>query len=343
MKRELSALTILAALVLVAFVGLYQAKQPQQSVVVYTSVDQVYSEPILKEFERKTGIRVLAVYDVEATKTTGLVNRLIAEENRPQADVFWNGEFVQTMLLKQEGILSPYSSPASSDMPSQYVDPGGYWAVFGGRARVLLVNTDLVAPGNYPRSIFDLLSPEWPSNEIGVAYPLFGTSATHAAALYALVGPDRARDFYNQLKSRGVRVVDGNSVVRDMVASGELSVGLTDTDDACKALENGAPVAIIFPDQGQDGIGTLVIPNTVALIANAPHPTEGQALIDYLLSREVEQQLIVSGWFQFSLRTSGVHSTCLNIGEVKGMNVTFAEIFGHLQEAREDLSEIFIR
>jgi iron(III) transport system substrate-binding protein len=56
-----------------------------QSVVVYVSHDEVFSEPILKDFERETGIRVRAVYDTEETKSTGAMNRLIVEKNNPQA------------------------------------------------------------------------------------------------------------------------------------------------------------------------------------------------------------------------------------------------------------------
>src|SRR5262249_12868641 len=63
-----------------------------QSVVVYVSHDEVFSEPILKDFERETGIRVRAVYDTEETKSTGAMNRLIAERNNPQADVYWANE-----------------------------------------------------------------------------------------------------------------------------------------------------------------------------------------------------------------------------------------------------------
>ena len=62
--------------------GWCSAALPAQ-VVIYTSVDQVYSQPILDRFEKETGITVKAVYDVEASKTTGLVNRLIAEKSRP--------------------------------------------------------------------------------------------------------------------------------------------------------------------------------------------------------------------------------------------------------------------
>ena len=315
---------------------------PTSSVVVYTSVDQIYSEPILKEFENRTGIHVLAVYDVEAAKTTGLVNRLIAEKGRPQADVFWNCEFVQTLLLKQLGVLASYSSPASSDIPSQYMDPEGYWTGFGGRARVLLANTNLLPPAEYPGSIFDLLDANLSGKDFGIAYPTFGTTATQAAALYAAIGPERAKSFYAQLKSKGVRVVDGNSVVRDLVASGQIKLGLTDTDDACGALRSGAPVALVFLDQGAGGLGTLIIPNTVAIIAGGPHPVEARTLVDYLLSKEIEEKLVASGWIQIPLRHFESQQGCIN-HEIKGMNVSLSEIYLGLEPSREDLGEIFIR
>ena len=92
-------------------------------VVVYTSVDQHFSEPILKAFENESGIKVRAVYDVEAAKTTGLVNRLIAEKSNPLADVWWNGEFAQTILLKEKGVLTQYDSKSTSDIPAQFRDP----------------------------------------------------------------------------------------------------------------------------------------------------------------------------------------------------------------------------
>ncbi|MDR0851133.1 MAG: hypothetical protein LBN36_01425, partial [Clostridiales Family XIII bacterium] len=67
------------------------------TLVVYTAVDQIFSEPVLKDFEAQTGIKVEAVYDMEANKTTGLVNRILAEKEHPVCDVFWNNEFVQTI------------------------------------------------------------------------------------------------------------------------------------------------------------------------------------------------------------------------------------------------------
>ena len=105
-----------------------------------------------------------------------------------------------------------------------------------------------------------------------MADPRFGSTSFHVAALYALVGDEKMDDFFRRLKANGVRVVDGNSVVRDLVARGDVKVGLTDTDDVNVALEDGQPIAMVLPDK--DGLGVPVMPNMVSLIANAPHPAD---------------------------------------------------------------------
>lgn len=319
------------------------AGNARQTVVIYTSVDQVFSEPVLKEFQEKTGIEVLPVYDVEASKSTGLANRLIAEKRKPQADVFWSGEFVQTIMLKSNNILTPYQSPAVKDISAVYKDTEGFWTGIGGRARVLLINTEKMKYSEYPKSIFDLLDKKYAGSEIGMAYPLFGTAVDHAAALYAGLGREKAKYFYTALKDKGVRIVDGNSVVRDMVANGQLSMGLLDTDDALSAKENGKPVELVFPDQEKGGMGTLVIPNTIALVAGSPHPAAGKALIDFLLSREIEKELYDSGWIDFTLRSLEGVTPRIDVERLVQMNIGFDEIYKQLDLANKDMQEIFVK
>src|SRR5207244_6336215 len=111
-----------------------------QTVVVYVSHDQVFSEPILKDFENDTGIKVLAVYDTEETKSTGAMNRLIAEKNNPQADVYWANEPVRAEALKQRGVSTPYVSASAEGIADQFKDPDHNWTGFSARARVLLIN-----------------------------------------------------------------------------------------------------------------------------------------------------------------------------------------------------------
>src|SRR5215211_6792014 len=118
---------------------------PAALVTVYVSTDRVFSEPVLREYERRFGVTVRAVYDTEETKSTGLANRLIAEKDRPQADVFWSNEPVRTLVLKARGVLTPYRSPAAAGIPSELVDPEGYWTGFSARMRVIAYNTKSVA------------------------------------------------------------------------------------------------------------------------------------------------------------------------------------------------------
>jgi len=271
-------------------------------VTIYVSTDRVFSEPILRAYEQQSGVHVNAVYDTEETKSTGLANKLLAEKNRPQADIFWSNEPVRTLVLKRNGVLAPYKSPNAEGIPATFKDPEGYWTGFSARSRVIVYNTNLVKPDDAPKSIFDLADPKW-KDQVAIADPRFGSTSFHVAALYAAVGDERAEEFFRKLKANGVKIVPGNSVVRDMVARGEAKVGLTDTDDVNVALEDKQPVAMVFPDG--DGMGVPIMPNMVSLVANGPHSEAGKKLIDYLLSREVERMLAQSEAVQIPLH-SGV-------------------------------------
>src|SRR5688572_26755530 len=205
------------------------------TVTIYVSTDRVFSEPVLREYERRSGVKVSTVYDTEETKSTGLANRLIAEKDRPRADVFWSNEPVRTLVLKSRGVLAPYRSPSADGISDVLRDPEGYWTGFSARMRVIAYNTKSVMAEQAPQSVLDLTDPTW-KGQVAIADPRFGSTSFHVAALYAVLGDERADDFFRRLKANAVRVVDGNSVVRDMVVRGEVKVGLTDTDDVNVAL-----------------------------------------------------------------------------------------------------------
>lgn len=316
-------------------------KTDQKEVVIYTSVDQIFSEPILSDFEKDTGIKVKAVYDVEASKTVGLVNRLLAEKEHSRCDVFWNSEVGRTIFLEQKGLFTPYISPSAKDIPSQFKDKDAYWTGFAARARVLVYNTNLLKPSDLPKSIFELVEAQW-KGKVALGYPVFGTTATHTAALYATLGQEKTEKFLTDLKNNDVVIVDGNSVVRDMVVEGELPIGFTDTDDVNVAIQAGKPVKMLYPDR--DGLGTLLIPNTVALIKDSPHPEEGKKLIDYLLSREVESKLAFCESAQMPVR-DGVKTPphVPAFSSIKAMEVDYYDIAENIKKSDRFCQSLFIR
>lgn len=333
MRRLCTGGLLAAACVLTAGCG------RTEEVVVYTAVEQVYCQELFEQFEEETGIRVRPVYDTEANKTTGLVNRIIAEADRPVCDVFWNNEFIQTIDLQEKGFLDRYVPDNSADIPEAYKDTEGYWTAFGGRARVMLVNTELLPEEEYPDSLFDFADGTYEGKDLALAYPMFGTTRTQAAAVYAQLGEEEGRAFFQAVADNGVQIVDGNSVTKDMAAAGQVKIGFTDTDDAKDAVGDGAPVAMVFPDQEEGGMGTLITPSTAALIHDCPNEDNAKKLIEFLVSAETEASLIRCGFFDVSVREDGFDGGF----QVKGMALNLKEIYQMLDTASKDMEEIFLQ
>ena len=280
-------------LVLVAVLtGLSCSKGPdRQEVVLYCSVDQALAEPIVAEFERQSGITVLARYDTEASKTVGLVQRIRAEAAAPTADVFWSNEIFHTIRLARDGLLTPYHSEVTAAWPATFADPNRCWYGFALRGRVIGYNTNRVSAEEAPKSLEDVLDAKW-KGRLVMASPAFGTTGGDVASWFAHYGPDRAGEILRQLKDNDVRIVSGNSTAVRMVATGQADLCFTDTDDVHAGQRNGWPVAMHFLDQGGDGV--LAIPNTAARIKGGPHPETAEALMRFLLSEELERRLVKS-------------------------------------------------
>ena len=272
----------------------------QNEVTVYTALDSEFSEPILHDFSQSSGIRALPKFDVESTKTVGLAQAIMAEHDRPRCDVFWNNEILHTIRLDEAGLLEAYPTPVGESFPAMFRSPRNTWYGFAARARVLLVNTKLVQPADAPQSIEDLCDQRW-KGQIAIAKPLFGTTATHVACLFAVLGPEKAKDYFRRLKANGVQILSGNKQVAQAVAGGQAAFGLTDTDDAIIEVEQGRQVGIIYPDRKPSQMGTLFIPNTVAIIKNCPHPESARRLVDYLLTPATERRLAESASAQIPL------------------------------------------
>jgi iron(III) transport system substrate-binding protein len=260
------------------------------SVVVYTALDREFSEPILTDCEKKSGVEVLGKYDVESTKTVGLTNLIMAEASSPRCDLFWNNEILNTLRLKEKGLLAPFKPSHAADLPETFRNKDGTWYGFAARGRILIVNTKLVPEADRPKGIAALADPKW-KGKTGIAKPLFGTTATHAACLFAAWGDDKAMDYFRSLTANEVKILSGNKQVATDVGAGRLAFGLTDTDDAMGEVEAGSPVVIVYPDAAPDALGTLFIPNTLSVLKGAPHPKEAEALADALLSPAVETTL----------------------------------------------------
>ncbi len=327
---------VVAILAGVVFPLLSKCRQTRSvpTVIAYIAQDQVFAEPLLAEFTRQTGIRVRPVFDSEAVKTVGLANRLLAERARPQADVFWGNEELRTRQLATQGVWRETNG----------------WAAFGHRSRRLVINTNFVrwdapagdeapstparvppaavSPLPSPRSLHDLTNAVW-RGRVALAYPLFGTTATHFLALRQYWGAARWEAWCRALAANRPLVVDGNSVVAKLVAKGEAWVGLTDSDDIAAVQRDGAPVAALSLTEE-----SLLIPNTVAVVRGAPHPDAAETLFTWLQRPEVAARLVTAG---------ALEGGELAVPGVNPLQPDWPRLVAEIEDGTRRLKEIFLR
>ncbi len=307
-----------------------------RSVVIYVSEDQVFSEPILKDFEKDTGIRVKAVFDTEESKSTGVMNRLLAEKGNPQADAYWANEPVRADVLRQQGISAPFRPANAQQIPEQFKDPQGYWTGFSARARLMVVNR---AAKTKPTGVLSYVDPKAKGRAV-IANPLFGTTTAQMAALFSLWGDEKGKQFLSGLKANQAKLSTSNGESADFVASGEFEFALVDSDDAVDRMRHGKPIEIVYPDQGEDQVGVLIVPNALALIRGGPNPENGRKLIEYLVSKETERKLAVADCAQIPLNPGVPPPTELKpINEIKTMKVNYADLAARLQTIQPALKE----
>jgi iron(III) transport system substrate-binding protein len=317
------------------------AAQDKSTVVVYSALDEEFARPILEAYGKAAGVKVEVKYDVESTKTVGLTNLLVAEAGRPRCDLFWNNEILNTLRLRQKGLLEVFRPSNARDYPADVRGADGTWYGFAARARILLIDTRQIGDSDRPRGVADLADARW-KGKVGLAKPLFGTTATHAACLFSVWGEEKAKAFFRGLKENEARVYSGNKQVAQAVASGEIAVGLTDTDDAMVEMEQGSPVTIVYPDLGSGQIGTLFIPNTLSVPKGAPHSEAAADLANHLLSATVEQALAAGPSAQIPLgRSSARLARIESPVTVRAMEVDFEAAAQQWGKAAAFLAEEF--
>jgi iron(III) transport system substrate-binding protein len=160
------------------------------------------------------------------------------------------------------------------------------WAAFGYRSRRIVINTNLVQPASAPHSLLELTNAQW-HGKLALAYPQFGTTGTHFHALRQAWGAEPWENWCRALAANKPLMLDGNSLVVKLVGKGEASIGLTDSDDIAEGQNNGLPIMPLPMNEEM-----LLIPNSVAVIRNAPHPETAEKLFDYLQRPEIAERLI---------------------------------------------------
>ncbi|HTX71926.1 MAG TPA: ABC transporter substrate-binding protein [Rectinemataceae bacterium] len=278
------ALLVATLAVSTADAAAQQAPNASRSLVVYCPHPQDFVNPIVQEFEVETGIRVQVV----AAGTGELLERVVAERNDPRGDVVWGGS--RASLETYKAYFAPYESRNRSAFIARYVEPGNYYTPFTAIPTVLMYNSNLVSPAEYPRSWADLLDPKW-RGRIAFADPALSSSSFEALVnmLFAMGGgnPQAGWDYVGKFVANlGGTLLGGSTAVYKGVAEGFYAVGVTFEEAAVIYRRQGAPVGVSYPAEG-----TVVEPDGVAVIKGAKNPQNARLFVDFVTSKKVQMKI----------------------------------------------------
>jgi iron(III) transport system substrate-binding protein len=292
--QKAMALALAAALmsVFVAGCGSSAPEKPKQSaaqeekvLVVYTARSESLNNLVIPNFEKDTGIKVQMI----VAGTGALQKRVVSEKNNPQGDILWAAD--QTMLESSKDLFMQYVSPEDANMGDEFKNKSGYFSAAFADPTVLIVNTNLARDIKI-ESFNDLLNPAL-KGKIAFGDPANSSSAFQSlmAMLYAKGKngdpmSEEAWAFVDKfIANLNGKMLNSSGGVHKGVADGEYTVGLTWEDPAANYVKNGAPVKVVFPQEG------AIFPGeSVQIIKGCKHPENAKKFVDYMLSKKIQEQ-----------------------------------------------------
>jgi iron(III) transport system substrate-binding protein len=260
------------------------------SITVYSPETPEFTEELANKFEELHGINV----NVHYAGTNVLVNQMMAEQNNPQADVWYGGGGILPFEAAiDQGLLEPYTPEVAEDWEVvqdgiKYKHEEGYYTGVELFVLGFSYNPDVVPEEDAPHSWEELIDNEW---EDGLQFPNPAASGTATLMVMDQMmrqGEDEAWSYFDTLVDHANSIPDSGSSPTSAVSMGETDIGVGFDFMAYEQQENGESVDFIIPDL------TPVIANPAALIADSPNPEGGQQFIDFMLSDEAQE--IIADW-----------------------------------------------
>lgn len=251
---------------------------------VYSSVDEENARELLAAFTASTGIEARFVF----LSSGPAMARMEAEKDNPRGDVWMGAPSENHVLAKERGLTQPYRSPNADALEAKFVDPDGYWTSFYMNPMGVAINTEWAKRAGIetPESWYDLLKPEF-ANEIQMPTPQSsGTAYNFVASLVMSWGEEEAFAYLKELHKNVQSYTQSGTAPSQAVAIGQAGVGLQFTPAFLRLMDEGYPLQLVFP---KEGVGYEA--PAVSIVKGAPNEKEAQALVDWLLSVEGQNQL----------------------------------------------------
>jgi iron(III) transport system substrate-binding protein len=273
MKRHWFVLAALALVVL----GSAGPAPAQDTLVVYSSVDEENAKKLLDTFSKATGIKVRFTF----LSSGPAVARIEAEKNNPQADLWFGAPSENHVALKEKGLSQAYVSPNAKELAAKFKDPEGYWTSFYMNPLGFASNLNVLKQkgAEAPTSWADLLKPEFKAQVQTPSPQTSGTGYNMVAALVLIMGEDKAFDYLKKLHPSIQTYTQSGTAPSKAAAIGQAAVGIQFTPAFLQLMGEGYPLKVTFP---KEGVGFEA--PAISILKGAPHLETAKKLVDWFIT-----------------------------------------------------------
>ena len=291
---------LIGVLSLLLAVGTVNATDTRE-LIVYSGRSKGLVHPIIKQFEKETGITVKVRYG----NTAQLAVALLEEGAKSPADLFWAQDAGALGAVSKQGLLEALPESVLSKVPDKFRNSGGTWVATSGRARVIAYAPEHVKAEELPNSIFDLTDAKW-KGRVGWA-PQNASFQAFITAMRVLEGEEKAEEWLRGMKANGAKSYPKNTPIIQGLAAGEIDLGLPNHYYLMRFKKSDAnfPVEQTFFTSGD--AGNLVNIAGIGVLKSSSHTEEVSSFVQYLLSPKV-QQLFVSEIFEYPVTDAVIPS-----------------------------------
>jgi len=277
---------ILVALFLLTGIGIscHQGSGPaQQRLLIYTPHGQDLLRDFIGRYQQQYGPVDIQFLDMGSRE---ILERVRAERNRPQADLWWGASHITFLTAAEEGLLAPYRPSWSAKVPATSHEKGDLWYSVYQTPEVIVYNSDAVPAAAAPRDWDDVLDPKWrdkvlirnpnPSDSMRV---IFGAMILR---FYSASGsPEGGYDWLRRLDANVHEYTADGTLLMQKLARREGLISLWDLPDVRLYKEQkGMPLGYSIPASG-----TPIVNEGIAILRGAPNEAEAQKFYEFVTTQ----------------------------------------------------------
>lgn len=234
-------------------------------------------------FKQRYGIRV----DVLEGRASEILERIRIEQSagRAAGDVHYNGS-TPTERMSAEGAFQPYGDiPNAKNVVPPYVADGTRLSS-NTLSYGILVNNNLVKPGDEPKSWRDLLDPKWQNKILADDMRALGGGSI----LFFVLTDKLGADFHRQFAKQNPAFVRDIRNAERRITRGEYPLLVPEVLPYYVAIK-GLPVRFVTPEEG-----CPYVRFDLTMLKDAPHPNAARLLMNFYLSDEAQEIFARGGY-----------------------------------------------